>query len=75
MDTWLLLCMGMVFLTVAEYAFILGMSSMGRKDRTVGEKEDKLDLSRKIDFWAMIIFFGLYVLFVGIYICSVYYTA
>ena len=75
MDTWLLLCMGVVFFTVAEYAFILGMSSMGRRVRTVREKEDKLDLSRKIDFWAMIVFFGLYVLLVGIYICSVYSTA
>ena len=71
MDTWLLLCMGVVFFTVAEYALILGMS-MGKRDRTAREKEDKLDLSRKIDFWAMIIFFGLYVLLVGIYICSVY---
>ena len=71
MDTWLLLCMGVVFFAVAEYAFILGMS-MGRRDTTFREKEDKLDLSRKIDFWAMIIFSALYVLLVGIYLLCVF---
>ena len=68
MDIWLLLCMGIVLLAVAEYAMLLGMS-MGKKGKTY---TDRHDLARKIDSWAMKIFIGLYFLTVGTYFYSVY---
>ena len=66
MDIWLLLCMGIVFLAVAEYAVILGISK-GQRDETIKQKEDKYDLARKLDSWAMKIFIGLYVIIIGTY--------
>ena len=68
MDTWLLLCMGIVLLAVAEYAMLLGIS-MGKGGKTDKEKHD---LARTIDSWAMKIFIGLYVLIVSTYFYCVY---
>ena len=70
-DIWLLLSLGTVFLTVAEYVMILGMSIMNK----VTTYKEKKDLARKIDFWAMTIFIRLYVMVVGTYFYCIYVYA
>ena len=65
MDIWLLLCMAIVFLAVAEYALILGIC-YGKKKET-DKKGARHELAGKIDLWAKKIFLGLYILTVCIY--------
>ena len=71
MDIWLLLCMAIVFLAVAEYAVILGLSKEQRNE-TNKQKQEKQDLARKLDSWAMKIFIGLYVIIIGTYCYCIY---
>ena len=71
MDTWLMICMGIVFLAVAEYAVLLGMTN-GKLVKSDEEKAAKHDLAKKIDSWALKIFIGLYVLIVGTYSYWIY---
>ena len=72
MDIWLLLCMGFVFLALAEYAVILGMRFSQKKG--LNEKCEKALKKKcgKIDYWALKIFIALYILIVGTYFYSVY---
>ena len=65
MDIWLLLCMGMVFLAVAEYALILRMCY--RNWNETDKKRERLEMAKKIDSWAIKIFIGLYIMTVSTY--------
>ena len=72
MDIWLLLCMGFVFLALAEYATILGMRFSLRTD-----PNEKIELALKkkcgkIDKWVFKIFIGMYILVVSTYFYCVY---
>ena len=66
MDIWLLLCMAVVFLAVAEYALILGICYRKRNENDKKKKE-RLEMAGKIDSWAIKIFIGLYILTVSTY--------
>ena len=72
MDIWLLLCMGFVFLALAEYAVILGIRF--NQKRALDEKCEKYLKLRcgNIDCWALKIFIGLYILVVGAYFYCIY---
>ena len=72
MDIWLLLCMGFVFLALAEYAVILGIRFSPRNGFN---EKCEMALKKKcgnIDYWALKIFIGLYILVVGTYFYCVY---
>ena len=67
MDIWLLLCMTIVFLAVAEYALILRIC-YGTRHGTDKKKGGKLEMVGKMDSWAVKIFIGLYIFTVGTYL-------
>ena len=76
MDSWLLLCQLFVALATFEYAVLLGVK-FGRQDKArVGEKNHCQKMAdekcRKIDRYALRLFFGLHTLAVAVYFFVIY---
>ena len=66
MDIWLLMCMAIVMLAIAEYAVILGFR-FGRqknkiKSKNLEDEEAIKQRCKRIDSWALKIFIGMDVL-------------